>query len=219
MASLAFGVSSQDSCHFSAPTSPSSSSSSSSSTVQICDVATWEMLNITVLDPVPPMPHVDPSKKDAVLLYIPRRVRVGGEEKDFTLKVLKETSGGPFDCFDEKVEEQFGDTMAPGWVLIDKEVLPGSRNQTYEIQKRMVEARGCSMPSVLEAVALNLMVFASTGERLYGEKPCTYTRCIEKVDDQYPILVGCFRANGLNVGRYFRDTIDFGVACVQRNFS
>ncbi len=162
------------------------------------------------------MPHVDPSKKDAVLLYIPRRVRVGGEEKDFTLQVLKETSGGPFDCFKEKVAEQFGDTMAPGWVLIDKKMLSGSQGENYEIQERMVEVRGCSMPSVLEAVALNLIVFASTGEQVYNDKSWNYTRCIEKVDDQYPILVGCFGSQGLRVTYdNFYDNYD-GVACVQR---
>ena len=178
----------------------------------------WKIWNVEVLDVVPAAPRVDMSKKDKVLLYIPKRIRVNGKEQDFTLKALKEISGGPFRYFSESVEEQFGDNMAPGWVLIDKNVIPESRNKDYETQKKMVEERGCSMPSVLEAIVLNLMVFAFTGERLYGREPWTYTHCIEKVDGQYPVVVGGFGSDGLHV--YFNDfDYDFfGAACALRKF-
>ncbi len=183
----------------------------------------WQIWKVKILNVVPPLPEVTMSKKDQVLLYIPEKVLVGEEEeaKDFTLNVLREISDGPFRYFSEEVAEQFGETRAPGWVLIDKEVLPESRNQTYETQKGMVEARGCSMPSVLEAVLLNLMVFAFTGERLYGTEPWTYTRCTEKVDDRRSIVVGSFDPEeGLSVlPAYNLDSRSDGVACVRRNFS
>jgi hypothetical protein len=177
----------------------------------------WKIWNVKVLDAVPSVPRVDLSKKDKVLLYIPQKIRVHGEEQNFTLNVLKKISDGPFNYFCKCIEEQFGDNAAPGWVLIDKNVIPQSRNENYETQKRMVEARDCSMPSVLEAVVLNLMVFAFTGERLYGKEAWTYTRCIEKVAGIYPVLVGGFGSDGLDVSTYcgFFDG-RYGVACVRR---
>jgi hypothetical protein len=178
----------------------------------------WKIWNVEVVDVVPAAPQVDLSKKDKVLLYIPQTIRVHGKEQDFNLKTLKEISGGPFRYFSESVEGQFGDNMAPGWVLIDKNVIPESRNKDYETQERMVEERGCSMPSVLEAMVLNLMVFASTGERLYGQEPWTYTRCIEKVDGQYPVVVGGFGSDGLSVPHNIFDDDSYGVACARRKF-
>ena len=181
----------------------------------------WEIWNVEVLDVVPPTPQVDLSKKDKVLLYIPQRIRVHGKEQDFNLKALKalkEISGDPFRYFSENVEAQFGDNMALGWVLIDKNVIPESRNKDYETQKKMVEERGCSMPSVSEAIVLNLMVFAFTEERLYGEDPWTYTRCTEKVNDQYPVVVGGFGSDGLVSAATTSTTAAYGVACALRKF-
>jgi hypothetical protein len=73
----------------------------------------------------------------------------------------------------------------------------------------------------LEAVVVNLMVFAFTGVRLYGqEKPWTYTNCIEKVDGQYPVVVGSFGSNGLDVSHCFSFARSYvGAACALREFS
>ncbi|MCC5832658.1 MAG: hypothetical protein JJU12_06410 [Chlamydiales bacterium] len=184
----------------------------------------WKIWGVEVLDNLLKTPRVYPGKKDKVLLYIPQKIRVNGKTQDFTLKALKEISGGPFLYFSNDVEEQFGEAAAPGWVLIDKDVIPESRNKDYESQKKMVEKNGCSMPSVLEAVALCLMVYAYTGERLYGENSSsldgqgssTYTRCIEKVNGESPIIVGDFGSAGLNVLSYDGDWVSCGVACVRR---
>ena len=64
----------------------------------------------------------------------------------------------------------------------------------------MVESKkGFHMPHALEAVVLNLMVDASTGEKSYGEKPFTYTRCVEKVSGKCRVVVGGFDSLGLGV--------------------
>ena len=182
----------------------------------------WKIWDVLVLDVVPPAPQVDLSSKDKVLLYIPQRIRVSGKEQDLTLKALKEIIGGPFIHFNESVENQFGDNAATaGWVLIDRAVIPESRRENYETQKLMVEKRGYSIPSVLEAVVLNLMVFSFTGERLYGREPWIYTRCTEKLIGQHPVIVGGFGSDGLYV-HYDNCVIfgndDFGVACALRKF-
>jgi hypothetical protein len=170
------------------------------------------------LDAVPLVPQVDLSKKDQILLYIPQRIRVNGKGQDFTLKALKEISGSSYRYFSDSVATQFGGNAAPGWVLIDRIVIPESRNQNYEIQKKMLEDRGCSMPSVLEAIVLNLMVFAFTREWLYGQEPWTYTRCIEKVDGQHPVTVGSFGSDGLVVDSSRFDHDCYGAGCALRRF-
>lgn len=170
------------------------------------------------MDVVPSTPQNDLSKKDRVLLYIPQRIRVHGKEQDFTLNALIEISGDLFRNIREHVQEQFGDHAAPGWVLVDRTVIPKSRNENYETQQKRVEERGCSMPRLLEAVVLNLMVFAFTGERLYGQEPWTYNRCIEKVDGKYPVLVGGFGSGGPSVFYDLCGDYDFGVACSLRKF-
>ncbi len=167
---------------------------------------------IKVLDRVPPAPLVALNKKQ-VLLYIPNMVLVNGKVENFTLNVLNGAYAyGSFGFFEATVREQFGDATAPGWVLIDKKLLSGSRGKDYETQKRMVEEKGCSMPRVLEAVLLNLIVFAFTGERLYGTG--IYTCCMEKVDGESPVIVGNFDLRN----RLFieNDRAGYGVACVQR---
>ncbi len=180
----------------------------------------WETLwKVKVLDIVPKRPQVDLSKGDQILLYIPARILVDGRETELTLNVLKEISKGPFEYPSQSVTEVFGNKPAPGgWVLIDRMVLPDSMGKSYALQQIMVEEQDCSMPTVLEAVVLNLMVFARTEERLYGQKPLTYTHCIEKTRDQYPVMVGGFGQKGLSFLDNARDKRSCGVARVRRRF-
>lgn len=177
----------------------------------------WKIWEAEVLDAVPPAPQVDLSKKDKVLLYIPRKIRFQGRDMDFNLKALKRIGAGPFSFISELVEKQFGDQASPGWVLIDKTVLPESRNKNYETQKKMVEERGCSMPSVLEAVVLNLMFFQFNRKWLCAPEDWMFTRCIERVDGNYPVVVGSFFTAGLWV-RFDYHENESGVACARRNF-
>jgi len=153
----------------------------------------WKIWNIEVQDKVPPQPQVDLSQKDKVLFYIPQKIRVNcGEPEDLTLNVLIKTNGHLLDFINRELEAQLGDVAAsPGWVLLDRASIPGS-TVDYEAQKGIVESRGCTMPTMIEAIVLNLMVFAYTGERLYGDDPWDYTRCIEKVDEGKSVFVGGF---------------------------
>jgi hypothetical protein len=190
----------------------------------------WKIWNVEVLDKVPDAPKIRWDDNDAhfnkafrenyALLYIPERIRVNGEDKDLTLKTFKEIREGSFKYFDNSVEDQFGDSTASGWVLISKKVVPDSRRKDYSTQEKMVEAKkGFRMPHVLEAAVLNLMVDAFTGKKLYGETPVTYTRCIEKVDGEYPVVVGGFGSAGLDVIRRHTFVSDaYGAAGALREF-
>ena len=188
----------------------------------------WQIWNVEVLDNVPDAPEIhwddtDPYFNEAfrenyALLYIPERIRVNGVEKKLTLKIFQEISSGSFGCFCQFVEGQFRDSTAPGWVLVSKKVIPECRSKNYDTQKEMVETKGFSMLHILEAAALNLMVEAFTGEKLYGKAPLTYTRCVEKVNGKYPVLVGGFDSAGLQISSFCIGESFEGVACAMREF-
>lgn len=83
----------------------------------------------------------------------------------------------------------------------------------------MLKEKDCSMPTALEAIVLNLMVFNLTGERLYSGE--TYTRCLEKAVGGPSIVVGGFTSEGLDVN--YNDEAfakgrgkGLGVACTKR---
>lgn len=157
-------------------------------------------IQLEILDeniPVPSRLFTDSSR---VCFYIPQRVSVNGVEKDFNLNTLIEMNGDLFDECSESVKSEFGNTTAAGWIEIDKEVIEGSRGLSYDDQKQMVEASGCRMPKILEAVVLNLMVAGLTGERLYGRLPVTYTRCSERGNGgTTTVIVGELGPSGLKV--------------------
>lgn len=171
--------------------------------------------NIDILDVVPPAPSGD--LRGVVCLYIPLRISIGGRECELTLTVLKEVCSGSFSSFDSNVEQQLGETTASGWVRLDEALIEDSRGKYPETQKRMVEARGCSMQRVVESVALNLIVFDFTGVRLYRESPMEYTRCDEKVNGKHHVIVGGFGSDGLGVSVSLWGNSFFGVACALRS--
>jgi hypothetical protein len=172
---------------------------------------------LEILDAKIPEAPKESLAEGKIRVYIPKRVKVNGQEKDFTLNTLIEIGGGPFE-YCSQVMDQCGNSTASGWIEIDKDVMPDSRSKNYDTQKKMAKEKGCRMPKALEAVVLNLMVFAFTGTRLYGVEPLTLTRCFEKVDGKYPVVVGFFGTSGLYVERdYFGLVIDpYGVAAVRK---
>ena len=183
---------------------------------------------VEIVEEVPKVPDINWGAKDPffttafrenyVLFYVPGRVRFKGSEKAMTMNTLEEIITKPYEYFWPPAKEKLGAvTSHPGWVLMSKTVIPGSRNQTYETQKRMVEAaRDFHMPQALEACVLNLMVEAITKVRSYGQDPWTYTRCVEKVEG-YPVVVAVFGSGGLAVhGSCSYAYVYYGVACAQR---
>lgn len=178
-----------------------------------------EEINVEVLDDIPPTPKIDwneidpyynePFRNNYVLLYIPERVRVDDEEKDFILQNTEEITKGPFEDLSYPVKEKFGSSKASGWVLISKRVIPGSRGKDYEAQKAMIEKQGFRMPHAMEFIALVLMIYHSTGEHLYAED--YYSRCIEEIEK--PVVVGNFDDSGLVVVEDYADGKDGTAVC------
>ena len=68
------------------------------------------------------------------------------------------------------------------WVLMTKDVLPGSCYKHYEDQCALVaDHQGYTVPGALEAAVVMLLHHVRSGERLYGDSLWTYTRCRESV--------------------------------------
>jgi hypothetical protein len=92
------------------------------------------------------------------------------------------------------------------WVLMTKDVIPGSRNQIYREQEESVRQcadQGYVLPGALEAALCISLEFVVSGEYLYGCAPLTYTCCSQVVKRHYPVLVGGFTSAGLQVNSPF----------------
>jgi hypothetical protein len=183
-----------------------------------------------------------PSKKvrdTHLLVLVPAAV----DKKPFTLNLLEELIQHPKNgeqgtrCRDYTgtVKAQFGEESPgrPYWLLMTRDVLPGSRNKRYADQKKLVadHARRTrlpyELPKTLEAATAILTYYVRSGERLYSAHPWTFTRCQELMRSRFgdhPATVGGFKSSNLVVGNYGHDSLNvIGVAgcrklarCVRR---
>nr|NGX62312.1 hypothetical protein [Chlamydiota bacterium] len=98
------------------------------------------------------------------------------------------------------------------WVLMTRDVLPDTRNKSYERQKEKVaEHEGYVVSKAREAAVCLFMHHVSTKEQLYGHEPWTFTLCEELVRKQFPAAVGGFGPGGLDVGSsHFVDDVGMG---------
>mmetsp|Transcript_17260 Transcript_17260/g.24442 ORF Transcript_17260/g.24442 Transcript_17260/m.24442 type:complete len:703 (+) Transcript_17260:17-2125(+) len=67
-------------------------------------------------------------------------------------------------------------TSSPYWLLMTKYLIPGSRDQYFDVQKSFLKD-GYGAPDFLEAVLAIYLHFVKTGTRLFSDSPLTYTRC------------------------------------------
>jgi hypothetical protein len=149
-----------------------------------------------------------------LLVLIPASV----DGAPFTLNLLGELIQHPkntkyetkYRRYDGNVKTQLGEKSPDRsyWLLITRMILEGSRNKSYSDQKAWVAGHAKKidppyiLPSTLEAAAAMLTHHARTGERLFGDRPWTYTRCRELVaygGSNYPVIVGGFGSSGLFV--------------------
>lgn len=159
----------------------------------------WQVFGVEVLDEVPPIPSgIDLNRGDKFFIYIPENARVNGKETKLTLQVFKEINEKHFKFFFENIKQVYGNTTAPGWVLVDKTLNSESLGRDLREQERL-PPHGSNLLQVLQAVVANLMVFEFTGKRLFGKE--TYTICKEHFTGllYFSILVGNFDEAGLSV--------------------
>ncbi|MBS0649281.1 MAG: hypothetical protein JSS10_08680 [Verrucomicrobia bacterium] len=112
----------------------------------------------------------------------------------------------------DKIKEQYGSQPLPRsyWVLMTRDVIPGSRNKNYEAQKQLLKSY-CQkahvpyeVPHLLETVVSIFMEYLKTGQRLYSNNPWTYTRCQERISTRL-LVIGGFSLGGLNISDYGDD--------------
>ena len=135
--------------------------------------------------------------------------------------------------YDDEVQRSLGDvySSSPYWVLLTRDVLPGSRSKPYAAQRALVAAQAAyidclpyEIPHVLEAATAILSHHVRSGNRLYeggeDELPSTSTRCTELLGgaagNQSPVTVGHFCSRGLVFLNGFDDDTEFGISCLRK---
>ncbi|MCP5509083.1 MAG: F-box protein [Chlamydiales bacterium] len=104
------------------------------------------------------------------------------------------------------------------WVLMTRNVLPDSREKSYNVQRQLVaklaqkSGQPYEVPRLIEAVTSIFMEYIKTGARLYGKDPWEFTRCQEMTQDDitWPMDAGGFAAGGLEIGSHW-DNGSYGV--------
>jgi NLR family CARD domain-containing protein 3 len=191
----------------------------------------------TILDGPCPFWPGKQVKDTHLLVLVPATVA----EKPFTLDLLRELIKSPkggghktkYRSYAAAIERELGaqSPRSSYWMLMTRDVLPDSRDKTYDAQKELVagyasrESVPYELPSVLEAATAILLHHAREGERLFGDDPWTYTRCQEVVVDGhnpeevahgYPTVVGGFSYKGLYVNYDYSDFDSRGVSGLRK---
>ena len=105
-----------------------------------------------------------------------------------------------------------------------RDVLPGSKNQDYLEQQRLVSAYAqkskidYQIPNILDAATAIFMEYSVNGNRLYSDNPRpfgTFTRCQWRISGP-SWDVGGFNQMGLSLLSNSSPKINIGVACVRK---
>jgi len=165
------------------------------------------------------------AKDSLVLVRLPKTLN-----GQLTLKSLGELAKKYFSHSDtgyrfiwSGIVEELGDTPIDKsrWVLMTKDVLPRSRDKSYDEQQKIVAELAekslisYEVPGVLESVACIFSQYFGSKTRLFSNNPWTYTRCKEEVLG-YQLVVGGFAPAGLHVDFRDYDHDDFGVAALRK---
>lgn len=165
-------------------------------------------------------------KDSLMLVRLPKTLNGG-----LTLKSLGELAKRYFSardtgykCILPAIVQELGDRSIDKshWVLMTKDVLPGSRNKSYGDQQKIVadlaekSLISYEVPEALESAACILSQYFDSQIRLFSDSPWTYTRCKEQVRG-FQIVVGNFTVDGLSIDSLY-DMSTIGVAALRRKF-
>jgi F-box-like len=121
------------------------------------------------------------------------------------------------------IVDELGDKPADEsiWLLMTKDVLPGSRSKSYGQQKTIIDELAKTtgvpyqVPTTLEAATCILAEYSRSENRLFSDSPWTYTRCQENVQG-YQMVVGGFAPAGLSVIINIYGRVSIGVAALRK---
>jgi hypothetical protein len=181
-------------------------------------------------------------KDTHLLVLIPSTVAGRAFTLDLLGDLIQNPRGGGhrtrYFLYDDEMQRSSGDAYSRSsyWVLLTRDVLPGSRSQPYTAQQALVAARAShidnppyEMPHVLEVATAILSHYVRSGHRLYegcegigtgDELLSTSTRCAELLEDAAghpsPITAGHFCSRGLVFLSGFNDDVEFGLSCLRK---
>ena len=167
------------------------------------------------------------AKDSLMLVRLPKTLNGG-----LTLKSLGELAKKYFSASDTGytfiwsaiIQEQGDKSIDKSqWVVMTKDVLPGSRSKSYGQQKTIIDKLAKTtgvpyqVPTTLEAATCILAEYSRSENRLFSDSPWTYTRCQENVQG-YQVVVGGFAPAGLIVvsRHYDSDDDSIGVAALRK---
>jgi hypothetical protein len=164
-------------------------------------------------------------KETHVLVYKPQQVN----DQPHTINnigklVLIEGKATDYRYIWDAIVNEHGNTPVEKgeWVLMTKDVLPGSRNKSYTEQQTLVRNLSekahveYQVPKLIDAITCIFAEYVSSKTRLYSDTPLTYTRCQEQTKG-FQLVVGGFAPGGLCV-IYCHFVCDFGGVGVLRKF-
>ena len=184
-------------------------------------------------------------KDTHLLVLMPSTV----DGKAFTLDLLEELAKNPSEnghstqyfLYDDEVQRSSGDAYPSSsyWILLTRDVLPGSRSKPYAAQQALIVAKSFHIsrppyeaPRVLEAATAILSNYVRSGNRLYEGREeegkeifgsgllSTSTRCKLLLEDtaghRLPVAVGRFCDRGLVFLSGFGDDAEFGISCLRK---
>ena len=169
-------------------------------------------------------------KDTHLLVLIPSTV----DDRPFTLNLLRSLIQSPrragyktqYRDYDYDVQQRFGNQYPRSsyWVLVTRDVLPDSRFKTCIQQEEIVAAQArrtgmpYQMPRMLEIATAILSNYTRSGELLYADVPCTYTRCQEMIPcfTDAAVFVGGFSSGGLSISDDFVPNRSYGVSSLLR---
>ena len=180
-----------------------------------------------IVSPIPLKMYQDFDASKYMLTFIPETIN--GETLTLTCidKFIKkynntDESNYRYPLSNYFISDETVSKFKAHWVMLSKDVLDGTRNKTFEIQKKLVEEKEFEIPNLIDTVVSLLMHKMKTGEFIYPDDSnghqYTVTRVQEKNNRGYRIIVGGFSALGLRVdyhGDY--DSGNFGAACARKS--
>ena len=141
-----------------------------------------------------------------VLTLIPKTVNGQPLTLDSLGELIQHPKQGTamrYSSYEEEVQEECGNMSVENshWVLMTRDVIPNSRNKSYEDQKKLIAkaGNGYTVPAILDATASILMAYFAKGWQLYPNTPeITYTLCQEMVWE-YQTACGSLTSEGLDL--------------------
>lgn len=162
-----------------------------------------------------------------MLVYIPETLKgkpITLDNFGLLLKEQPEFSGGAMRCnwhWALNITREGSTPVKSGWVLMLKDIIPGSLGRSYASQKSMVESlnkngqTGYRFPKVAEAIISIMAEYLRSKKRLFGDAPLTYMRCGENFKDLVALLGG-FAPSGLNIRNDIFGDDGIGVAGLRK---